>query len=423
MEALIVLLVEVAILAATLCYTLLGALAMALVDLVGLVIGLLFHGAHAAAKASERPSPPAPAPAPSRQGKWRWRHLLLAPFALVLLAGLAVNLFFLDPAARWLFDRFAGRAGLTVEFAAVEGNLLVGRLGFQGLGVARPEGEKAGFDLTAAAVDFDLDISSLALRPVRFERVALAGIAGTVAKPARRAEPDRITPRARFVIDELSVRDAQVRVTGADGERFDFAVASAESRPLRSEFGVFDFFFRSNVDARIDGHPFRIATGLTPSGRITTWDITDFPANSVAGVVPRAPFTWFEGGTIDARVHDRWAIDGAATRIDMEWSIILDGVSVAPPEGASTIERVTAGALAKVANGREEPVDLAFTLSFDEEQFRNGASLDAADFWRALIAGLGQATGAPEGAGDQEGPGLAERLRDALQRRQNSTED
>ena len=121
------------------------------------------------------------------------------------------------------------------------------------------------------------------------------------------------------------------------------------------------------------------------------------PVSSVAGLVPKPPITWFESGSISARVEDRWSLSEDDTSIDMDWSITMRGVSVVVPPDAGPMEKITAFALAKAVNGRADDVTFEFSLVLDRENFRNAVSLDAAGFWKSLVAGLVKASVARHG--------------------------
>ena len=386
------------------------ALAMAVFDLIGLLISALFGVAlsrrsarhDAAPEASVAQAVPTPAKgAPTS----RRRHLLLIPFAVVAVASVLVNFIFFEPTTRWAVEKFAAKAGFAVSFETVEGSLYSGRFSFQNLAVVREPSQRAGFDLHIEQAALDVNLWSLIFRPIRLESLAIVSVTGKITKPAKSAQPEdgaedgsgKLKPKRRFIVDRLEIQDVRLTILGPDGTDSDIEIVNALSQPLRSDLAVFDFFFRSTVDARVDGHPISISTEELEAGRRTYWDIRDFPVSSAAGLVPKPPITWFESGSISARVEDRWSLSEDDTSIDMDWSITMRGVSVVVPQDAGPMEKITAFALAKAVNGRADDVTFEFSLVLDRENFRNAVSLDAAGFWKSLVAGLVKASVARHG--------------------------
>jgi hypothetical protein len=388
--------------------TIVPAFAMAVVDLIGILLHLLFGNAFSLRRPSretrERKTKidPIDRMAAASKPRSRLRHLLLVPLAALTVALLAINFAFFEATTRWAVEKFAGKAGFAVRFEHVEGNLFTGRFEFRNLTVLREPSERAGFDLEVAQVALDVNLLSVIFRPISLERLEIASVSGQVTKPAPPVNRDsvsqsgleKIKPKRRFVVETLEIHDARLNILGQDGTDSNIEIVNAMSRPFRSDLAVFDFFFRSTVDARVDGHPINISSEIVRAGRRTSWDIKDFPVSSVAGLVPRAPIDWLDGGTISAIVRDEWSMGSEDTEIDMDWNVTMRGVHVNVPTDAGPVEKLAASALGKVVNGRSDDVSFEFTTVFDEGNFSNTVSLDAAGLWRALVSGIAKAIAA-----------------------------
>ncbi|HUS55828.1 MAG TPA: hypothetical protein VMY41_17690 [Thermohalobaculum sp.] len=431
MEALVLIVAEILSLALGGLAAIIPALAMAAVDLIVVLLELLFgitFSSRRLLRRGEQPESNADHGVSTQAAKQtgsRRRHWLLAPLAALAAISVVVNFVFFEVTTRWAVERFASKAGFAVNFEQVEGNIYSGRFNFQNLTVLREPSERTGFDLQIARAAFDVDLWSLIYGPISLESLDFASVRGQITKPAKSTGsedgPDKIKPKRRFVVERMQIQDTRVKIRGADGTNAEVAIVTALSQPFRSDLAVFDFFFRSTVDAHVDGHPVNITTEAVGTGRRTNWDIKELPVSSVAGLVPRAPIDWFDGGSISAEVSDEWALGGEDTKIETDWRVTMRGVNVKVPSDAGAVERLTAAALAKVVNGRADDVTFDFTIVLDEEDFRNSASLDAADFWKTLVNSVAKSIAARNsreaGEVDDEDSGTKSLLKKLLGRK------
>ncbi len=100
---------------------------------------------------------------------------------------------------------------------------------------------------------------------------------------------------------------------------------------------------------------------ITEQGRETFWSFEDVEAEQIKLLVPKAPLTWLNGGTVSVRVDDKWSLSD--DWIDMDWSIRFDQVRIVVPEGAGTTEKLLGGALAKAVRAKAGTADFRYRLS------------------------------------------------------------
>ncbi|MGB7260758.1 MAG: hypothetical protein WBC68_01705 [Albidovulum sp.] len=394
MELLVILLAEA--LAALLAplFGLLGAILALLLEAIFLLISSLLGGRSKARAARD----PAPERRPVQYAlSRRWLHIP-AIFA-VLIGGvlLGINAFFFEPALRFGLDRVGERTGYDVQFDAASGSLLNGHVVLEGASVTRGGAAGPVADIKAEHVVLDVALLSLLSSERRIERLELSGVTGALALPAveavdAKAEPQK-KQRRRFVVEDVRIADVDLSVAHGSQTPYRIEIVRAEAAPFRSRLAVFDLFFRSNLEARIDGTPLRVATReIAGQGRRTEWDFDQVPGVLLARFVPRAPVNWLKAGMISVHVEDEWAREDR--RIDMDWTIALDGVRVSAPEGAGIPERVSIAALDKVLALRDGDADFNFTLDLDREGLETSSSGDLTALWDALKDGVAAAVAA-----------------------------
>ncbi len=318
-------------------------------------------------------------------------------FLLTLLAFAVMNQFFFEPTVRSIAAQIAQKKGMEISFAAAQGNLFSGTLVLDGLTVKSSKGTKADFDVQAKSVALDLDVFSLLSSAIIIERLRVDGVAGDISMKAKdvtalpssaqQQVDEPLKPRKAFVIHDLSIRSLDVKLYNREREPLSLVLESLESQPFRSQYAIFDTFFRSNIQGRLDGQWLSITSREIPNGRETDWNLEDFPVAAIGAFTDKAPLNWFTSGRLTAQVKDRWQ-DGDHPEITMDWSLLFEDARVEAPAEASLLSKTMTLPLINYINGKTEPVDLKFSLRLNERQFESASSLDAAGLWDATVEGL-----------------------------------
>lgn len=390
----------------------------AFANLIAGFLGLTLELTWAATSASGMKKTRLPAPATARP-KRRFPFRILArvagiAFVLVFVLLGAVNTFFFEPTARFIASQVAGKTEMEISFSGVSGNAFSGALKLQELQVRRENHAQLDFDIVVQNASLNIDVFSLLSNPIAIETLAVEGIKGAIWHKAEQkdANPDRpdghgasdtgskdgggaekapptrrLEAKKAFVINDLAINDVELELYKNSGEPLSLALDRIESAPFRSNYAVFDSFFRSNVAGRLSGHEITIATEETGGGRKTSWKLDSLPVSLINSYVQKAPFNWFRSGSIDILVEDEWRRSETA-EIEMDWKMLLKGVVVEAPEDASVVSKALARPLVTYINEREEDVDLRFSLVMNEKQFENTLSLHAAGLWDAVVTAL-----------------------------------
>ncbi len=391
MEALLIILANLLFAAIAPALAIAAGLLAAIVEVIVAVfaglISLIFGG--------KSPKPQAKAALPvAKRKRGRWLHGIAVVAGVVAGAVLVVNFFFFQPTLRFALGKIGERTGYDVAFEAARGNLLTGTLAMDGVRVTRDTGEGLAMDVTVDAFAVDAQMTSLLSPIVTISSLEVSGVGGSIA-PGPKVEGDT----ARTSDGEAEKRDfvvADARLSGIDleiappGKRpHHVELITASAAPFRSRSALFDLFFRSNLQARIDGIPLVVQTEvIAEPGRRTLWAFEDVPVATLAALTDRAPISWLQEGRVTARVEDEWRLDD--TEIDMDWQIVFSDVGVGAPRGAGMAEALLAEALARSVNDKRGDADLSFTMRFDREGLEAGGSNDLGVFWEALKAGVAQ---------------------------------
>jgi hypothetical protein len=389
-EGLVIIIAE--LLAALLAplFALVGGLAALLLELLAALVGALLSGRRRRREAA------APVPAPVLV-TWRiprvWLHVATGLCALLLAGVFVVNTLFLAPSLRWMLARVEERTGYAVAFETAKGNLFSGRLALSGVSVSRPPGRGLALDVAAETVAFDVRMISLLGSEVALESLELAGVTGRLEPPSRSdgaAAPGAAPrPRRAFAVARAALADIDVEVAGPGRPPLQLEISKATAEPFRSRSALFDLFFRSTLDARLDGTPLRVETAvISEKGRRTLWAFEEVPVATLASLTARAPISWLSGGAVSANVTDEWDLANAERRIDMDWRLVFDGVEAAPPAGAGAAETLLARGLGAALARTGGSADYAFTLSLDRERLEAAGSDDLGALWEALRDGV-----------------------------------
>ena len=350
-------------------------------------------------------------------------------FLIFVFLIITINLFFFEPTVRSLAAQIAQKKGMEFSFTAAQGNLFSGTLVLDGLTVKSSKGTKADFDVEAKSVALDVNVFSLLSSAIIIERLRVDGVAGDISmkardptalpSPAQQQADEPLKPRKAFVIKDLSIRSLDVKLYNREREPLSLVLESLESQPFRSQYAIFDTFFRSNIQGTLEGKTLSITSREIPNGRETEWSLEDFPVAAIGAFTDKAPLNWFTSGRLTAQVKDRWQ-DGDHPEITMDWSLLFEDARVEAPAEASLLSKTMALPLINYINGKTEPVDLKFSLRLNERQFESASSLDAAGLWDATVAGLLQSLAVKAGEKKkaiQEGvKGKIEGLKDFLKK-------
>ncbi|MEO1159247.1 MAG: hypothetical protein AAFW74_02180, partial [Pseudomonadota bacterium] len=167
----------------------------------------------------------------------------------------------------------------------------------------------------------------------------------------------------------------------------DATLTWGEAKNLRSNYAVFDLFFRSNIFGTLAGQKFEIRSARTDDGRSTTWKVDQLPV-SVLGHFSDAPvISWLEQGTLDVDVTDNWTVADRG-KINMDWRLLASDVKMQVPADVGVMQKTLFIPAQKYLNGRDKPVDVSFSLVMNEEQFEGAASLEAANLWATVKDGF-----------------------------------
>ncbi|MCB1591862.1 MAG: hypothetical protein KDI90_05365 [Alphaproteobacteria bacterium] len=351
-------------------------------------------------------------PAPSENEKtqepkqsFRLLHPLIKVLAglcaLIVLMAVLINAFYFESALKLMAADMARKKGMEISFFSAQGNFFTGFFELRDLKVKTLNSKKTDFDLSARHVVLDIDMFSIASSPIKIETLHVEGIEGDVrskdAPPAKAPAPppsqgpsptspapEKLKAKKPFVIQDLALKDIKLRLHKGTHEPLLLSLSSMDSKPLRSQYAIFDTFFRSNISGDLDGHEIMIRSREAGQGRETHWRLDDFPVKVIGQFIDKAPLNWFKDGTLDVTVEDQWAY-GDQAEIAMDWSLIFNAVKLEAPENTSLTQRALAAPFVHYINGKDGPVDLSFTLVMNEDQFDGSASLDAAGLWDILV--------------------------------------
>ncbi len=355
----------------------------------------------------------------------------------VFLLCFLINLFFFESSLRYITAQIAQKKGMEISFAAVQGNLFSGTLVLDGLTVKSSKGTKADFDVQAKSVALDVDVFSLLSQTIIVESLRVDGVAGDIGIKAKdvtalpssaqqqvAAEP--LKPKKAFVIHDLSILHVSLRLHNNSTEPLHLALNTFESKPFRSQYAIFDTFFRSNIQGTLVGKKLSITSREIPNGRETEWSLEDFPVAAIGAFTDKAPLNWFTSGRLTAQVKDRWQ-DGDHPEITMDWLLLFEDAHIEAPAGASLLSKSVTLPIVKYINDKKEPLDLKFSLTLNERQFESASSLDAAGLWDATVAGLLQSLAVKAGekkkAIQQGVKGKIDGLKDFLKKDEDEPEE
>jgi len=325
---------------------------------------------------------------PSIAFKWI-KRASVSVLVVTIACLIVINLLFLKPIGNWVLAKLEQRTGIEVIASGISGNLFTGTFRLTGLTAKREGLEKSSFDLKVAEVSGDLALNSLFFGTPRFDALSINGVSGRfdVKNRDKNRKPEKIRTRRNFIVNHMMISDVALQFYNAKEEALEVSLTSVESRPLRSNYAVFDVFFRSDISGTLAGRTLEIRSAPTDDGRATTWKIDQLPV-SILGHFSDAPvISWLEQGTLDVDVTDSWKMTDRA-KINMDWRLLANGVKMQVPADAGLMQKTVFIPAQKYLNGRDKPVDVSFSLVMNEEQFEGAASLEAANLWATVRDGF-----------------------------------
>lgn len=338
-------------------------------------------------------------------------------FLIIIVFSLAVNTFLFEPTAQLVISKIEDKTGIEISYSSVSGDVFSGELALLDLHVQRQGHENLDFNISAQKIGLNIDVFSLLLKPITIEELSIDGVRGNIKDKTKQedisskskfktaigaiqlgvkhkdnnqieadSQPEKLKAKKAFVIHHLAINDVKLDVYKNDKEPLVLALNKIHSAPFRSEYAVFDTFFRSNIEGSLNNHKITISSEEIGDGRSTKWHLDNFPVSLIKSYVHKAPFSWFESGNIDVLVEDKWHY-GDNAEIEMDWSMQLKDVFVKAPTDASVVSKAIAFPILNYINKRDD-VDLNFSLVMNEKQFESASSLDAAGLWDAAINAL-----------------------------------
>jgi hypothetical protein len=405
-EALLLIFAEIIVACLAPLFALIGAIFMAILELLALMLG----GVFAAWAETRRAQGRRKSLVSSKALHW----IAGAMGAVAVLGVLGATLFF-EPLLARVLDKASERAGMELTYDDASGSLLFGRVELTGVHVTRASEAGLALDLSVAELEADVALLSLLSSEPRLELGRVAGVSGWISPPVK-VESDSVPKRERrpFRADLVQASDVAVEIRPKGSEAYSVEIGEAEVSPFRSQLAVFDLLFRSNLEARVAGQRLRVSTRpVTEEGRETSWHFDEVEADRLKVILPRAPLTWLDDGTVTARVEDRWSLSD--NEIDMNWEILLEGVTLTVPPEAGTAEAVLAGGLKKLVDARGGDADFRYRLSLTPEQVGALRSGDLSQFWDVVLSGIvpGSAASADPDEGEEK---LLDRMRGVFKR-------
>lgn len=420
MEALVIILAEILFACLAPAFALIGALFAAILEALALALsGLLGSPAKTPRKERREPSR---ATAPSEPRKplvsRRFLHWSAGILGGAAVLGVAASVVFMDPLLRSVLNSAGERAGISIDYRESSGALLLGRVTLDDVAMTRQSDAGLAFDLEVERIEADVALFSLLRGEPVITHAGVSGVTGYVTPPERETdagsgEKDRLRERRPFRADRVQVAAVDLEIRPRQTPSYELTIETAEVAPLRSQLAMFDLLFRSNLDATVAGQPIFVSTReISEKGRETIWRFEEVEADALKLILPKAPLTWMTDGRLTARVEDSW--DLSDDFIAMDWQIGFDGIDIAPPEGAGSVEALLANGLAKAVERQGGSADFAYRLELGPEEVATLRSGDLSAFWDTVLSGFvkQKATSAPEEPETDEASGG--RIRDAL---------
>lgn len=325
--------------------------------------------------------------APSVGGR-RFRRAALGAVAVLGLALILAQTVFFQPIVRRLLRAVQARSGIEITFARASGNLLQGRVVLHEAVLRRPQDPGAVFDLRVREFEIDVRLGSLAGGAPAFQTLRLAGVRGSYLRHAGVERP----PRKPFHTDLLLLEDVELAWTLRRPERPDvllpLRIERLEAKAFEARDAAHGILFASTADGALAGAPCRLRPGL--------WSGERLPVR-LLGELLGEPFDWLGEGTADVDVrHERH--DG---EVELRWSFRFRDLRPAVPERLAGVRRKLAEGVVGIVRRTSADFPLGFTLKLEEQAFKGRMSIEALELWQAvaraaLLEGVERTGLAPE---------------------------
>ena len=283
MEALVILLLEFLLAPIILLFTLLFNV---LICVIGLIVELIFKAATSATTKCANKTSSNPEPQRKRVNsikitnsvffaktvyalKWL-RNVSLFLIISIICVLFIINFALFEPTIKWIFTKVEQKTGIELNAEQIKGNIFTGKISFHQLMVKRESPIKTSFKLDIDELSLDIDWLSLILRPITFDTLVINKVTGNITQPNLQAhandndntdkEPTIKTKRL-FVINNLDVNKINIIFAkNGDTSTTPIFIDKINIPKFRSNYAIFDLFFRSNITGSIDSHPILIAT-------------------------------------------------------------------------------------------------------------------------------------------------------------------
>ena len=392
MEALLLIFGEILFACLAPLFGLIGAFLAGLLELLVAFLSLLFStffdGSKRVRKAKTNVQPPASRTPLIPRKALHWTAGLLGGVGIAALAG---SILLFQPILSYAMNTAADRAGMTVSFERATGTLITGNVTLTGIRAIRIDPDGLDLDISVDLAQADVDMWSLLSDEPKINLARVDGVTGHVSPPRleKDGEEDQKPKgeRRAFRADLVQASGVDIEIRPKDSDPYTLEIAEAQLAPFRSRSALFDLLFRANMTAEIADQQLIVQTrDITEFGRETLWSFEDVEAEKIKLLVPRAPLTWLNDGTLSVRVEDRWSLSD--DWIDMDWMIGFDAVEVVIPDTAGTSEKLLGGTLAKFVNARGGTAELSYSLSLDEHEIKALRSGDLRQFWDVVLSGF-----------------------------------
>lgn len=341
-----------------------------------------------------RQDAPSQTPSTAHEDPWRWparlrllRLVMLILLGLTVVGLLCVNTWFFEPALRWILDGVQARTGIEITFESANGNLFSGRANVAGLRLERSADALSEFSLGVEDSVVDVKVWSLLWGPATIEELKLTGMRGSFT---RVASPDRVKVKRAFRVSRCVLEDMDVNVEDRTRSGkplvLSIRINDFDSRPLRSQWAVFDVLFHTNARGTIDGNPFLVESRESEEGMETRWVGEALPIKAAAAYVG-GPLDWIDGGELHVDIANRWKY-AEEMELEMHYTLIFKDISAGVPKHLGLHAKAVAQPIVAFMNKHERELPLAFDMLLDLKRFDGACSVDATGFWEACTRGV-----------------------------------
>ena len=220
--------------------------------------------------------------------------------------------------------------------------------------------------------------------------MSITGLNGTFK---RVKSVKRMKPRKSFEIENLVIRDMRIAFTDTtrtiwrkEPVTVSLEVEELQSAPFRSKLSIYDILFKSTGRGVLEKGSFTIEKTKREKGNggENRWALDGLPLE-LLGAYIGGPFRWISQGGIYLEVKNRWHM-GNKPGIEMDVNLVLRDVQARIPDDypPDSMKRKMAGPVVAYINGHSEEMSFHFSLSMDEEVFKNVVSLEGAGLWESF---------------------------------------